>query len=367
MASSSFGRRHLDRLEAALERAVLLDGLAVFGRRGRADALNLAARERRLQNVGRVERALGRAGAHQRVQLVDEDDAVLLLDQLLHDRLEPLFELAAILRAGDDQRKIERQDALVGQERRHFAVGDALRQAFDDGRLADAGLADQHRVVLGAAAKNLNGAVDLLLAADQRVELVLHRRLGQVARELRQQRRLAVALRLRLHLFLRGALHLLADGLQLQPALVQNLGGKALLFPQQPEQQMLGADVLVRKPLGLFGGIGQHALALIAERQIDAGRNLLADGRVPLDLLADGVHRRMLPEEAIGQSFVLAQQAQQQVLRLDVRRTKLAGFIAREEDHASRFFGVPFKHFASPKALDRPLMLPGSPFAPHHA
>ncbi len=124
---------------------------------------------------------------------------------------------------------------------------------------------------------------------------------------------------------------------------------------------MLGADVLVRQALGLLGGIGQHALALVAERQIDAGRNLLADGRVTLDLLANGVHRRMLPEKAIGQCFVLAQQSQQQVLRLDVRRTKLAGLVAGEENHASRFFGVPFKHFASPKALEPATPAPGEP------
>ena len=39
------GRRHLDGLEAPFERAVLLDRLAVLGRRGGADALNLAAAE----------------------------------------------------------------------------------------------------------------------------------------------------------------------------------------------------------------------------------------------------------------------------------------------------------------------------------
>jgi hypothetical protein len=110
------GRRHLDGLEAAFERAVLLDGLAELGRRGGADALDFAARERRLQDVGGVERAFGRARAHQRVQLVDEDDGVLVLHQLFHDGLEALFELAAILGAGHDQRKVERQNALVGQE-----------------------------------------------------------------------------------------------------------------------------------------------------------------------------------------------------------------------------------------------------------
>ena len=156
--------------------------------RGGADALDFAAGERRLQDVGGVERAFGRTRAHQRVQLVDEDDGVLVLHQLLHDGLEALFELAAVLGAGHDQRKIERQDALVGQERRHVALGDALRQAFHDGGLADARLADQHRIVLGAAAEDLHHALQFVIAADQRIERVVHGGLGEVAAELGQQR-----------------------------------------------------------------------------------------------------------------------------------------------------------------------------------
>src|ERR1035438_8518931 len=48
------GRRDFDSLEAALERAVLFNGLAEFGRRGGADALDFAAREGRLQDIGGV-------------------------------------------------------------------------------------------------------------------------------------------------------------------------------------------------------------------------------------------------------------------------------------------------------------------------
>ncbi len=47
--------------EAALERRVLLDVLAVLVERRRADAAELAAGEHRLEQVGRVDRALGGA------------------------------------------------------------------------------------------------------------------------------------------------------------------------------------------------------------------------------------------------------------------------------------------------------------------
>src|SRR6185503_5128409 len=51
----------LDRLEATLERGVLLEVLAVLVERGGTDRLELTARQHRLENRGRVDRAFGRA------------------------------------------------------------------------------------------------------------------------------------------------------------------------------------------------------------------------------------------------------------------------------------------------------------------
>ena len=62
------------RLEAPLQRRVLLDVLAVLVERGRADRAQLAAGQHRLQQVGGVDRAFGGAGADDRVQLVEEED-----------------------------------------------------------------------------------------------------------------------------------------------------------------------------------------------------------------------------------------------------------------------------------------------------
>ena len=78
--------------------------------------------------------------------------------------------------------QVERQQALVLDAVGNVAVGDAQREAFGDRGLADAGLADQHRIVLGPAGEDLDGAADFLVAADHRVELALSRRLGEVAR-----------------------------------------------------------------------------------------------------------------------------------------------------------------------------------------
>ena len=177
----------LDLLEAALERRVALEVLAVLVERRGADRLELAARQRRLQDRGRVDRALGRARADEVVELVDEQDDVAALADLLHDLLQPLLELAAVLGAGDQGGQVEGVDLLVLEQLRHLVGRDPLGQALDDGGLADAGLADQHRVVLGAPGEDLHDALDLVHAADDRVELALGGELGQVAAELVEQ------------------------------------------------------------------------------------------------------------------------------------------------------------------------------------
>jgi hypothetical protein len=138
------------------------------------DAMQFAARERGLQHVAGVHRAFGLAGAHHGVQLVDEDDGLaLVVGKLLQHALQALLELAAILGARDQHAHVERKDALAAQALGHLVVHDALREALHDGGLADAGLADQHGIVLGAALEHLDHAPDFLVAADHGVSLPL--------------------------------------------------------------------------------------------------------------------------------------------------------------------------------------------------
>ena len=75
-----FGRlEHVDLLEAARQRAVAIERLLHVAERRRADAAQRAVRQRRLQQVAGVHRAAGRrAGADERVDLVDEEDRVRL-------------------------------------------------------------------------------------------------------------------------------------------------------------------------------------------------------------------------------------------------------------------------------------------------
>ena len=164
----------VDLLEAPHQRAVLLEVLAIFLVGRRADAADRARRERRLEQVRRIHRAARRrAGADHGVDLVDEHDRARIGLDLLDHLLEPLFEIAAIARAGQQRAHVEREHGRALEHVRHFAMNDAARQTFRDRGLADAGFADEQRIVLLPPAQHLDRAVDLGIAADQRIDLAV--------------------------------------------------------------------------------------------------------------------------------------------------------------------------------------------------
>ena len=151
-------------------------------KRGRADDAQLAGGEHRLDQRRQVHRAAGDgAGADGRVDFVDEEDRLRPLGERGDDRLEPLFEVAAETRAGEQRAGVEREDLGALQRvlaRRRRAAACASPSAMRG--LADAGFADEHRVVLAPAAQHLDGALQFLGAPDQRVEQALRAPVGQV-------------------------------------------------------------------------------------------------------------------------------------------------------------------------------------------
>ena len=111
--------------------------------------MQVAAGERRLQDVARVHRAFRSTRTHDGVELVDEqNDATLGLLDLLEHRLQAVLELATVLGTRHERAHVKLDEVAVAQGRGHVARDDALGDALDDGRLADARLADEHGVVL---------------------------------------------------------------------------------------------------------------------------------------------------------------------------------------------------------------------------
>src|SRR5438552_7453582 len=341
-----------DLLETPLECGVALQVLAVLVERGGADRLQLAARERRLQDRSGVDRTFGGAGANEVMELVDEQDDVAALGDLLHHLLEALLELAAVLGTGDQRREVERVDLLALQDLGHLVAGDARGETLDDGRLTDAGLADQDRVVLRPAREDLHHALDLGLASDNRIELRLGCELRQVAAELVEQL---------------GALGLLAGGAAgaalLTPAgagehaddfianllgvgveVQQNTCRDSFVLAHETEQDVLGADVVVAERQGLAERELEDLLRARGERDLTR-RDLVAladdSGDLRADLLDGDVERL---EDAGGEPLLFAQQAEQDVLGTDVVVLQRARLVLGQDDYLAGSFGETFEH-----------------------
>src|SRR5581483_7724190 len=307
-------------------------------RRG-ANRLQLAAGQRWLQDVGGVDRALGSASADQRVELVDEEHAVARVLDLLDDLLEPLLELAAVLRAGDERADVERQQPLALERLRDVAGDDLLRQALDDRRLADARLPDQRRVVLGPPREDLDDALDLPRPPDTRIELAGARGGRQVDAHLIDRRRagclprlvLRVARRLRQHVDDLGA-----HAVERHAQTLEHASRDALTLADEAKQQVLGADVLVVEPARLVDGqlddllcpwrqadLAHHHPVATADDELDGRANL-----VELD-----AHVR---QNLGGYPLALADQPEQQMLGSDVVVVKALGLLLREGEDLPR-------------------------------
>ena len=262
-------------------RGVLLDVLAKLVERGGADAAELAAGQRRLEQVGGVHRPLRLARADDQVELVDEeDDPPFGLGDLLEHRLEPLLELAAKLGAGDQRPHVERDHAAVLEALGDVARDDPLRQALDDRRLAHPGLADQDRVVLGPAAEHLDHPADLGIAADHRVHLAPPGQLDQVAAVLLERLVLVLGVLIGHLLAAADLLERLEHRLLGHPQRREQVLGLALDLGQA-EQQMLDRDELVLHPAGFVAGLLEDAAEIGADRRLAARSPWAARSALP--------------------------------------------------------------------------------------
>ena len=128
------------------------------------------------------------------MDFVNKQDAVGLVLQRLQDALEALLEVTPVLGARQQGAHVERINLRLGQNFRHIFLRDAPGQTLGNRRLSYAGLAHQQRVVLAAAAQNLNNALDLVVAANQRVNLAFLGQLVEVDGVLLQWRSFLVLL-----------------------------------------------------------------------------------------------------------------------------------------------------------------------------
>ena len=155
--------------------------LAILVESGGAYALKFTTGEGRLENVGCINSPFGGTGTNEGMDLINDKNHIAGTSNFLHDLLKALFEFAPVFCASHQQTYVQGQDPLVLKDVRHFAHGDALGQAFGDGRLANSRFTDQDRVVLGATTENLDHPLNLVLTPHHRIKFGLGGHLGQVA------------------------------------------------------------------------------------------------------------------------------------------------------------------------------------------
>ena len=173
----------IDRLEAAGERRILLEILAVFGQVVAAI----------VRSVPRASAGLSRLAASPvpacppapiRVCASSMNRMIGLgLDSTSSITARRRFSNSPFMLAPACIRPMSSARSVTPLQRgRHVAVGDALGEAFDHRGLADAGLADEDRVVLAPAHQDVDDLPDFVVAADDRIDLALARLRGQVDR-----------------------------------------------------------------------------------------------------------------------------------------------------------------------------------------
>ena len=203
---------------------------------------------------------------------------------------------------------------LVGD----VAAHDALGQAFHDGGLADAGLADEHGVVLGAAAEHLHDAADFVVAADDGVELALAGGFGEI--EGVALERLVFGFGILVGDALRAADgdQGFEDGVVGGAGAVEQLAGGVVALVGDGQQEVLGGDELVLEVGGFVEGASPELGSAAAKRTGRAGS--------PADFGQVGEHASRFGDDGVGlhvaffehgadDAFLLLGQGDQQMQR----------------------------------------------------
>ncbi len=211
--------------------------------------------------------------------------------------------LAPAMRAPE----VEGHHALVLEGLGDVAVDDAPGEALDDGGLAHAGLADEDRVVLGAAGEDLDDAADLVVAADDGVELALAGLLGEVAAVALEGLEAVLGVGVVDGLVPADLLQDLEEPVAGDAGALEGLGGRGLRLEQRQEQ-VLGGDVLVLEGLGLAHGLLQGRVELgrdVGGRALRLGEG----GELLVDLGGDAAGvRAQLAERGRHHSSLLREQ-----------------------------------------------------------
>ena len=148
---------------------------------------------------------------------------------------------------------------------------------------------------------------------------------------------------------------LVADLLGVGVEVEQDARGDALVLADEPEQDVLGADVVVAERERLAQRELEHLLRARRERDL-AGRDLVALADDPGDLGANLLDRDVERlEHARGETLLLAEEPQQDVLGADVVVLQRPRLVLGEDDDLTSPLGEPLKQPSTPLSTTFPL------------
>ena len=154
----------------------------------------------------------------------------------------------------------------------HLPVDDHLGEPLGERRLADAGLADVERIVLAPPAQHLDGALDLGLAPDQRIDpalrraavevrgVVLERAAGRLRPRPPRPRRRAAPVAAALAELREPVGDEIDDVEPGHVVQAEQIDGVGLLLAEDRDQHVLALDLLLAARLDVKDGALQHAL-----------------------------------------------------------------------------------------------------------
>ena len=253
---------HIHGLKPPRQRRVFLNMLAKLVQGRGPHRLQLPPGQGRLEHIAGVQPAFARPRAHQGMHFVQKHNHLALgRFDLVNHGLQAFLELAPELGPGHQTPHIQGHHPPVPQGIGHIAGHDFAGQPLGDDGLAHAGLANEHRVVLGAPRQRLHHLPDFGLAPHHRIQPVLARQFGQVNAVLFQR---AVALLGVPVIHPVGApqlLHRLIHHFLVQPQLAEQARRIPRILAHRGQQQMLHADVGILQPPGFLIRVPQRRAA----------------------------------------------------------------------------------------------------------
>ncbi len=141
---------------------------------------------------------------------------------------------------------------------------------------------------------------------------------------------------------------LLADARQIGAQLHEHLRGDTLAFADEPEEDVLGADVVVSELQRLTQRELEDLLGAGGEGDVARGRGAAVTDDL-LDLRAHGFERDAERLERLGgDAFAFVDQAEQDVLGPDVVVVEQARLFLRQHHHSAGSIGEAFEHGGDP-------------------